>query len=187
MKLSHISTLLLVSAIAVAGCSKKSGNTNKEETMSQNATMSEMNAATASSSDYMADLTGSGVKPEAVTSNANGEAYFRVNNDSTMIYYTVDLANADSVKMVHIHYGASDQNGPIAVWLFPQNMEPTLDAGPVNGTLQQGVIADSSLSGPFAGKKVIDLIHAIEHDSAYVQVHTAAHPAGELRGQISMK
>ncbi|HKI44639.1 MAG TPA: CHRD domain-containing protein [Balneolales bacterium] len=187
MKLSHISTFVLFTVLAIAGCSKKSGNMNKEQTMSQNATLSEMNEATASNSNFMADLSGSNEVPDAVTTNASGKAYFRVSNDSSRIYYTVDLAGADSVKMAHIHYGSSSQNGPIAVWLFPQDASPTLVPGPVNGTLQEGVIADSSLSGPFEGKKVIDLIHAMQHDSAYVQVHTAAHPEGEVRGQIKMK
>lgn len=186
MKITHICSLLFFSVLVLAGCSKKSGNMNKEQTTSQNTAISEMNT-TASNSSYAADLSGMNEVPNAVTTNASGNVYFRVNSDSSMIYYTVDLANTDSVKMAHIHYGSPSQNGPIAVWLFPTDLKPTLDAGPVNGTLQQGVISDSSLAGPFEGKKVIDLIHAMDHDSAYVQVHTAAHPEGELRGQIKMK
>lgn len=187
MKLTNLTTLLTISLLILAGCSKKSGKINKGQTMSQNATLSEMNTATAKNSSFIADLSGKNEVPTPLSSNATGKAYFRISNDSSMIHYTVDLAGADSVKMAHIHYGSSTQNGPIAVWLFPENASPTLVPGPVNGTLQSGVIADSSLTGPFEGKKVIDLIHAIEHDSAYVQVHTAAHPEGELRGQIQMK
>lgn len=187
MKLSHVITLILVSGLALAGCSKKSGNMNKTQTMSQNTTLSEMNNATAGDSNFIADLSGSSEVPNAVTTTATGKVFFRVSKDSSKIYYTVDLVGVDSVKMAHIHYGTSTQNGPIAVWLFPQDGSPALVPGPVNGTLQQGVIADSSLSGPFEGKKVIDLIHAMQHDSTYVQVHTSAHPEGEIRGQIKMR
>ncbi len=194
MKLSHLSIVVLTIGVVVAGCSKKSQMNNRQGAMDSSMaadTTSMFGAnqgqANANNSTYTADLSGNNVSPSAVNTDASGEAYFRVNKDSTEIYYTVDLSNADSVKMVHIHYGAPHQNGPIVVWLFPKNPTPTLKAGPINGTLEQGVIADSSLVGPFEGKSVSDLIHAIQRDSAYVQVHTARHPAGALRGALEVQ
>lgn len=187
MKLSNIALSVVVILLTFAGCSKKSGKMNNEKGMTQSTSMSGTNEATAENNTFSADLAGTNEVPTAVQSNASGNAYFKVNSDSTEIYYTVDLAKADSVIMSHIHYGTSSDNGPIAVWLYPQSQSPSLMAGPINGKLVQGVIADSSLTGPMKGKSVLDLIHAIEHDSAYVQVHTKAHPEGELRGQVMMK
>jgi len=190
MKLSYLFTAVIVVAFVIAGCSKKSKNANNEKPMSQTMqSESQMNEASADNSDFAATLSGTNEVPEAVQTDAGGEAFFKVSNDSTEIYYTVNLTNTDSVRMAHIHYGSSSDNGPIAVWLYPgpKTQQPSLEPGAVNGTLKKGVITDSDLSGPFSGKSVLDLVHAMENDSAYVQVHTVKHPEGEIRGQIQMK
>lgn len=191
MKSSHLSTAILIIALAIAGCSnKKSNNSNKQKEQKMTESSSNMGGteATSDNSDFSASLSGENEVPDPVKTDASGEAYVKVNSDSTELSYTLKLSNADSVKMAHIHYGAKDGNGPITVWLFPapDNQSPSMEAGPVNGTLKSGTITDSTLTGPFSGKTVLDLIHAIQHDSTYVMVHTAAHPAGELRGQLGM-
>ncbi|HYW34992.1 MAG TPA: CHRD domain-containing protein [Balneolaceae bacterium] len=154
-----------------------------QTTMSQAGSAQEV---TADSSDFQAVLTGQNEVPDSVQTNASGDAYFKVNSDSTELHYTIDLSNADSVTMAHIHYGTSSENGPIAVWLFPgpKQQSPSLDAGPVNGVLKSGIIDSTDLVGPLKGKSIGDLIQAINSDSAYVQVHTKAHPEGEIRGQV---
>lgn len=187
MKLFKLVSSVVFLSFILLSCSKKEGKTNNEKSMTQSATMSAMNEASASNSTFSTSLSGGNEVPDAVQSDASGNAYFKVNEDSTKIYYTVDLAKADSVIMSHIHYGTSKDNGPVAVWLYPESQKPSLMAGPINGKLISGVITDSTLTGPMKGKPVLDLIHAMEHDSAYVQVHTKAHPGGELRGQIGMK
>lgn len=187
MKLSHFCSAIIIVSFALAGC-KKSGKMNNQQSVEQMSSSSQMNEVTMANSDFTASLSGTNEVP-AVNSKSGGVALFRVNNDSTKIYYTLNLTNADSVLMAHIHYGTSSDNGPIAVWLFPGpgSQSPGMAAGPINGTLKSGVIADSALGGPFGGKSVIDLIHAIEHDSAYVNVHTSKQPGGEVRGQIQKK
>lgn len=188
MKLSHLLTAFLVFALAVAGCSskKKSNNMNEQGNQESMAESSGTSAVTSTNSDFYADLSGENEVPDAVETDASGEAYFKANSDSTELMYTINLSKADSVIMAHIHYGASDSNGPISVWLYPapDNHTKSLEAGPINGILKSGTITDSTLAGPFSGKTVLDLIHAIKHDSTYVMVHTSAHPEGELRGQI---
>jgi len=148
---------------------------------------SSSNEVTSMNSDFSADLSGKNEVPDAVETDASGEAYFKVNDDSTELNYTVNLSKADSVIMAHIHYGTSSGNGPISAWLYPapDNQTKSLEPGPINGPLKSGTITDSTLTGPFSGKTVLDLIHAIQHDSIYVMVHTAANPAGELRGQLA--
>ncbi len=187
MKLFKLMSSVVILSFMLMSCSKKNSKMNNENSMAQSTTMSATNEASASNSTFSTSLSGGNEVPDVVQSNASGNAYFKVNSDSTEIYYTVDLAKADSVIMSHIHYGTSSDNGPIAVWLYPESQRPSLMAGPINGKLISGVITDSTLSGPMQGKSVLDLIHAMEHDSAYVQVHTKAHPEGELRGQIGMK
>ena len=49
----------------------------------------------------------------------------------------------------------------------------------------RGNISDSILTGDLQGKTLDDLAAAIESGDTYVNVHTAEHPDGEIRGQLS--
>jgi hypothetical protein len=53
-----------------------------------------------------------------------------------------------------------------------------------SGELAKGTITDKNLVGPLAGKTIADLVKLIKDGGAYVNVHTPAHPGGEIRGQI---
>jgi hypothetical protein len=48
----------------------------------------------------------------------------------------------------------------------------------------RGNLSDSSLKGPMEGKTLEDLVAAMDSGETYVNVHTAEHPDGEIRGQI---
>lgn len=194
MKLSYLLTVSIFVAVALSGCSKKSNKMQKQQAMNQqsampNASKAQLKSATPGNSTFTTSLEGGNEVPNPVKTTAGGEALIRVNKDSTKIYYTINLSNVDSVKMAHIHYGTKKQNGPIAVWLYPgpQMRQPKVKPGAVNGTLKKGVITKTDLVGPFKGKTVLDLIHAMDHDSAYVQIHTVKHPAGEIRGQLTRR
>ena len=54
----------------------------------------------------------------------------------------------------------------------------------MNGILTSGNITNADLEGPMAGKTLTDLNKAMELGETYVNVHTEAHPDGEIRGQI---
>ena len=54
----------------------------------------------------------------------------------------------------------------------------------VNGRLASGSIQAGDLINDLAGHPLEDLIVAIEDGNAYVNVHTVAHPGGEIRGQL---
>jgi len=56
--------------------------------------------------------------------------------------------------------------------------------GKFSGVLAEGAIADKDLMGPLQGKTVEDLVHVIQAEQAYVNVHTETNPDGEIRGQI---
>jgi CHRD domain len=84
--------------------------------------------------------------------------------------------------MAHIHKGKAGENSPIVVTLFT-SPSPT---GKLNGntTLVQGNLRADNLEGLLAGKHIPDLIKMIKDNDAYVNVHTAQNPKGEIRGQI---
>jgi hypothetical protein len=52
------------------------------------------------------------------------------------------------------------------------------------GMTIRGNLSDSSLKGPMEGKTLGDLVAAMDSGETYVNVHTAEHPDGEIRGQI---
>jgi hypothetical protein len=184
--------LVLMFAVAFVGCNNKNKNNNgnMQNQTGNNMQMSQNNngnnqKVNANNSDFMANLTGSNQVP-SVNTNASGKAYFKVNKDSSKIMYTVQLSNADSVIMAHIHYGAKGKNGPPVVWLYPSpsNHNQKVKKGTVNGVLKSGSFDSTNFVGPMKGKSITDLVHAIKHDSAYVNVHNKAHQNGLIRGQV---
>jgi hypothetical protein len=54
----------------------------------------------------------------------------------------------------------------------------------VNGVLAAGTITASDLVGPLGGATLAELVDQIEAGNVYVNVHTTAYPAGEVRGQL---
>lgn len=116
---------------------------------------------------------------------ATGRAIFKVNKSGDPIDYRLNVANITDVTMAHIHAAPAGSNGPVVVWLYPpEGPPPQLIEGRTHGTLATGTITASDLVGPLAGASLADLVELINNDAAYVNVHTQAHPPGEIRGQI---
>jgi hypothetical protein len=132
---------------------------------------------------FQAMLDGHSQAPK-VESKATGEATFTVADDGKEIAYTVTVRGLDDVTMAHIHIGKSGKNGPVAVWLYPATGKPKLIEGVTNGELVKGTITAENLKGTERGKPLGALVQAMKSGDAYVNVHTAEHKAGEIRGQI---
>lgn len=115
-----------------------------------------------------------------VDSQAQCQALFQQTPDGSGLQYKLIVANAEFVTQSHIHLGPEAMNGPVVAFLF--GFVPEGDS--TNGPIAQGILTDSSLIGPLAGQTIADLIAEIEAGNAYVNVHTQANPAGEVRGQI---
>jgi hypothetical protein len=98
------------------------------------------------------------------------------------LFYT-DLSGTPTAA--HIHFGKPGESGGVAAFLCGGSTKP---ACPASGTFFQGVIApDDVLALPaqdLAAGDLAGLIRAINSGFAYVNVHTAAHPPGEIRGQL---
>jgi hypothetical protein len=180
--------LVVIGTFVFTGCHKKNNgmpNTNNKMGANNNTNTGNKGKITANNSDFMANLSGSDEVPNVKT-DASGMAYFKMNNDSSKLMYTVKLSNADSVTAAHIHYGVKGKNGPPVVWLYPgpNHQSKKVKNGTVNGKLKSGTINSSNLVGPMKGKSIKDLIHAIKHDSAYVNAHNKAHEDGFIRGAV---
>jgi len=127
---------------------------------------------------FAATLSGANSRPTAITSSASGTASFTYVSDIKTLFYRIDVASIDSVFLAHIH-GPADTGQTAGVvlnlWLGPVK-------GPgFTGTLAQGVGGDQ---GAPAGMTLDSLLVLMRNGNAYVNVHTRAHPAGEIRGQV---
>lgn len=140
-------------------------------------------AAGAQGSGFQATLSGSEAVPPLDTP-AHGTATFVLNQSGDSLSYTLSVTDIESVTMAHVHIGPPGKEGPVALWLYPSKPPAVTKEGKFSGTLSQGTITAADLAGPLKGKTIADLVSAIKDGNAYVNVHTTAHPGGEIRGQI---
>lgn len=140
-------------------------------------------AALADNRNFRAHLSGDEEVP-AVDTKAQGQALVKLDEEGEL-HYKLIVANIENVSMAHIHLAPTGQNGPVVVWLFPPDGPPgSLIPGRFDGVLAEGTITADDLIGPLVGNPLQILIEMIEDGNAYVNVHTTAHPSGEIRGQI---
>ncbi len=122
-------------------------------------------AAWAATETFHATLSPASEVPP-VSDNGKGEATVTVDTTTRQAAYNVTFSGLSGpATMAHIHGPAApDQNGGVEIVLGGK--DPT---SPITGS---ATLTASELSDLEAGKM-------------YVNVHTAAHPAGALRGQLS--
>jgi CHRD domain len=118
----------------------------------------------------------------AVQTSASGTAIIMIEGgpNGFNISFELDVTNIVDVTAAHIHLGAAGTNGEVIVPLFtgPQK------SGSFTGVLAKGAITQADLTGSMQGKTFADLAAAVLSGQTYVNVHTAANPKGEIRGQI---
>ncbi|HUX32390.1 MAG TPA: CHRD domain-containing protein [Gemmatimonadaceae bacterium] len=121
---------------------------------------------------YTAHMNGASETP-GNTVKGTGTATFVL--DGTHLRYTVTAAGLSGpATMAHIHLGKAGVSGP-PVFSFEVKHEAA-------GTLAHGEIdLAKEVSKGVSGDSLKVLLN---NGNAYVNVHTAAHPGGEIRGQI---
>lgn len=134
--------------------------------------------------NFRTHLTGKN-EVSAVETAAQGQATFHLDKAGDELRYKLIVANIDDVFMAHIHTAPAGANGPVVAWLYPEDGPPSeLIPGRFDGVLAESAVTADDLVGPLAGGTMDDLVALVRAGDAYVNVHTDAHPAGEVRGQI---
>jgi hypothetical protein len=115
---------------------------------------------------FSVPLTGAQQVPPVQTAGS-GTASLTYDPDSRVVTWSVTYAGLSSpVTMAHFHGPAPEgKNASIVIWLSKRGASP---------------------SGPIAGQAKLTPSQAAQFMNGqwYVNVHTADHPAGEIRGQV---
>lgn len=131
-----------------------------------------------------ATLTGAAETPApGINTGAFGAAMVTVDLSARTVTYRVDVFNMPSgVTMSHIHVGAAGTTGPVIVNFAPP-VNASNDFG-FTGTVAEGQF----VMRPDLGiRSADDVFQAVLGNNTYVNVHSAANPGGEVRGQLMMK
>jgi hypothetical protein len=124
---------------------------------------------------YVAQMSGTNEVP-ALTTGGTGTATFTLSGK--MLSYTVTVNGlSGNAAASHIHFGAAGTNGGI---LYPFSA-----AGVQSGQVATGTIdltqPVSNGTTSISGDSLLSLLNG---GLLYTNVHTAANPGGEVRGQI---
>lgn len=136
-------------------------------------------------------LSGYAETPLAISTAAGGEFEARINDRGQAIVWQLSYADtATAVTQAHIHFGSPAQSGGISVFLCTNlgngpagtQLCPAAPAT-VSGTIMAGNIIGPAGQGISAGE-FTELVQAVRAGFTYVNVHTTAFPAGEIRAQL---
>jgi len=146
-------------------------------------------SADAGTTNLSARLSGfSEVPPQLTAGSGTLHATVRGN---TLTYKLTFSDLSSTATQSHIHFAQSGVNGAVVVFLCGSAATPgpagtptcPADGGTVTGTITAAQVlavpAQGVTAGDFAG-----LVRIIRSGDAYANVHTTAHPGGEIRGQV---
>ncbi len=123
---------------------------------------------------HFATLSGAQEVP-AVAGSGSGTAWVVISTDgSTITYYVAYSGLTGAAAAAHIHLGDAGTNGGVLLPLVA-------GSSPMTGTLTAADLTPTGSVTDFAGA-----VAAIEAGGTYINVHTAANPGGEIRGQIAV-
>ena len=120
----------------------------------------------AATQSFQVQLSGAQQVP-AVHTDATGTADLTYDPTTRELTWSVSYTGLSGpATMAHMHNGAAGMNGPVAIWLSKHG---SAAASPIKGHAQlTAAQAKQFVAGDW-----------------YINVHTAAHPSGEIRGQVT--
>jgi hypothetical protein len=137
-------------------------------------------------------VAGNATAPGTLFSPGRGSFVGRIDHGS--IEFILRYAGLETpVLQAHIHFGQRHTNGGVVAFLCtnlsPPAGVPEPEVCPATEGEVKGVITAADVGGGAGAQGIAagefdKLVKAILVGAAYANVHTEAHPAGELRGQI---
>lgn len=125
---------------------------------------------------YTSQLSAANEKPNANASTATGTATYTLRGNSLSFIVTASGLTGPAT-LSHIHVGSAAVAGPIVV--------PFVTGSVQSGNVAAGTIdLSTSVSNGTTTITGDSLKVLLNNGNAYTNVHTAANPGGEIRGQI---
>jgi glucose/arabinose dehydrogenase len=118
-----------------------------------------------------------------VSTEAQAIANFVAQPNGTIDFELWATGPISQAMAAHIHLGGYLQNGPVAALLF--SSAPTdFRAGDL---IARGTLTDANVNAlDRFDPTIASLLNRMRQGRTYVNVHTSAHPPGEVRGQIQV-
>ena len=125
-----------------------------------------------------------------VSSNASGQFSAEIDDDAQQINFELTYTGLSGPAAVaHIHFGTRSANGGVAVFFCGGGGKPICPPGTTDQATVTGTIVPADIIGPVAqgitAGEFAELVQAIRAGMTYANVHTAAFPGGEIRGQVN--
>ncbi|HVR37235.1 MAG TPA: PQQ-dependent sugar dehydrogenase [Methylomirabilota bacterium] len=131
--------------------------------------------------EFGALMTGSQEVPPVMT-GAGAMALFELNSDGTLSFDLIATGPIQDATQAHIHLGARGQNGPVVLFLYGLTDGENFAAGDL---IASGTVGDADvIARPGFVPTIANLVERMRQGRAYANLHTLAHPPGEVRGQI---
>jgi hypothetical protein len=143
--------------------------------------------ASAQTFTLTATLTGANETPSpGLNTGAFGSATIVVDMGARTVGYNVSVYNLPSgIVASHIHVGAAGTAGPVVVnFSVPATASNDFS---YSGTVKDTDFIVNTNTSNLGIRSADDMLQAILGGNAYVNVHSQANPAGEIRGQLSLK
>lgn len=138
-------------------------------------------------------------EPPAVLTGARGLFEATINADESGFEYTLTYEDLEApVTQSHIHIGQALVNGGISIWLCETALNPapaavaaaTPDCAGPNSATVTGTVVPAQVIGPngqgVSPGEFAEVLNAMRHRVAYVNVHSVRSPGGEIRGQLKL-
>jgi hypothetical protein len=134
----------------------------------------EIRGQLAAPQSFPAVLTGQQEVPPVVTS-ATGRARFTLNAERTVLRFAL-TTDASQILQAHLHAAPRGFNGPVIFFLASGSFGPLLA-----GVLTEADLIPNADAGIGSFEEFVEALGA---GDVYANVHTMAHPGGEVRGQL---
>ena len=133
--------------------------------------------------EFGAVLTG-GEEVPPVTTDALAVVHLERKPGGSIHYRLWAAAHISQAMAAHVHLGAYNQNGAVVAFLFALPTPQDFHRGDL---IAEGVIRDENvIARPGFEASVANLLQRMRQGRAYVNLHTVAHPPGEIRGQLDV-
>jgi hypothetical protein len=147
-----------------------------------------LSAAATDPTQYVGRLTGNSEVP-SISTAATGRFRAYLARDGLHYELTYKGLEGGAIAAAHIHLGQRHTNGGVIAFLCSNPpASPGLPTCPAAPARVKGIVTAANVIGP-AGQGITAgefdaLIKALGNGTAYVNVHTATFPSGEIRASV---